>query len=56
MWGFSIANDKHNKRNIIWKYQGCKYGMLVGIIEKNSQGWTGTMATWVTYISCILEF
>ena len=31
---FSIDNEKHNIRNIIWKAPGCKTGMLIGIREK----------------------
>ena len=53
---FSIDNEKHNIINIIWKTQGCNNGKLVVIRETNSQGWIGTMATPVTYISCVLDF
>ena len=56
MEGFSISNEKHNIRNIIWKDQGCKTGMLIGIRETYYQGWNGTIVVQVTYISCMLDF
>ena len=55
MGGFSISNEK-KIRNIIWNAQGYKTGMFIEIIETNYQGWTWTVATRVTYISCMLAF
>ena len=56
MGKISIAINKHNIRNIIWNIQGYKTAMTIGIREKNSQGWTWTVATWLRYISCMLDF
>ena len=45
MGEFSIANEKHNIRNIIWNAQGYKTGMFIGIRETDSQGWIWTLNT-----------
>ena len=56
MGKFSISNEKHNIRNIIWNAQGFKTGMLIVIREADYQGCNWTVATWVTRISCMLDF
>ena len=48
MGKFSIANKKHNIRNIIWNDQSVKNGMFVVRVEKNSQGWICVVDTAVT--------
>ena len=44
----SIANKKHNIRNIKWNTQGWKTGIFVGIEETNSPDWSWMVATKVT--------
>ena len=52
----SIANQKHNIRNITWNAQGCKTSIFVGIGETNSPDWSWMVATQVTDVPFGLDF